>query len=290
MGYLETRAGLAGKVAVIFGGGGGLGRAAAQDLGRAGVRLWLADRNEELLSATADELRSSGVELMSEVLDARDPEALSACFSRVDDTYGPLDVLVNVVGGTFKQSFEESNPRGWDAIIRTNFTWLLHATHLAIPRMKAKGGSIINLTSIEGHRAAPDYAVYAGMKGAVINFTRTVAIELAPYQIRVNTIAPDKIPTEGSTALVTDDADRELDELSPRISVPMGRKGVYEDLGGCVLFLASDLSRYVTGTSMHPDGGALASSGWFNWPGAGFLNSPPAEVVREFRDAWLTRE
>ena len=127
MGHLETRAGLAGKVAVIFGGGGGLGRAAAQDLGLAGVRLCLADRNEELLSATAAELGAAGVEVMTEVLDARDPEALGAFYGRVDDAHGRLDVLVNVVGGTFKQSFEESNPRGWDAIIRTNFTWLLHA-------------------------------------------------------------------------------------------------------------------------------------------------------------------
>src|SRR6202041_3108627 len=126
---------------------------------------------------------------------------------------------------TFRQLFSESNPRGWEALIRTNFTWLLHATHLAIPRMRAAGhgGSIINLTSIEGHRAAPNFAVYAGMKAAVTNFGRSLALELAAEGIRVNAIAADMVPTEGSYQITADQgeaapwADEQLSLLTARI-------------------------------------------------------------------------
>ena len=269
MGHLEDRAGLRDRVALIVGGGGGLGRACALDLGRAGMRLALCDRNAELLAETAATLTAEGVDVVTATLDARDPDALAAFFDVAGDR---LDVLVNVVGGTFNQRFEESSPKGWDALIRTNFTWLLHSIHLAIPRMRAAGGgSIINFTSIEAHRAAPGYAVYAGMKAAVTNTGRTLAVELAPDGIRVNTIAPDITPTEGMQTML--DARTAGDDA---ISIPMGRMGTYEDIGGCALFLASDLSRYVTGQTLHPDGGAHASSGWFNWPGVGWRNTPPS--------------
>jgi len=283
MGFLEDRANLAGKVAVIVGGGGGLGRACALDLGRAGVRLALCDRNAELLAETVATLEAAGAEVLSEAFDARDPERLTAFFARADEAFGDrLDVLVNVVGGTRREDFADTVPKAWDAVIRTNFTYLLHSTSLAVPRMRrAGGGSIINLTSIEAHRAAPGFAVYAGMKAAVTNFGRSIAVELAPDGIRVNTIAPDMVPTEGIAAMSAGLPPRppEVEELATRIAIPMGRKGTYEDVGGCALFLASDLSRYVTGTVLHPDGGTYASSGWFSWPGTGFAVTPPVAVV-----------
>jgi NAD(P)-dependent dehydrogenase (short-subunit alcohol dehydrogenase family) len=150
-----------------------------------------------------------------------------------------------------------------------NFGWLLHTTHLAANQMKQQGhgGSIISITSIEGHRAAPGYAVYAGMKGAVTNFSRTLALELAPDRIRVNTIAPDQTPTEGLPM--------HYDERVVKAGIPMGRQGTYRDIGGAALFLASDLSEYITGTTLHPDGGAWASAGWWNWPELGWVNNPP---------------
>jgi 3-oxoacyl-[acyl-carrier protein] reductase len=278
MSYLDERADLGGRVAIVVGGGGGLGRACAVDLGGAGMRLALCDKDADALAATAAGISDAGGEVMAGELDAREPEELAAFFAEVDERYGgQLDVLVNVVGGTFRQSFDESSPRGWDALIRTNFTWLLHSTQMAIPRMVPSGGSIINITSIEGHRAAPGYAVYAAMKAAVTSLTRTLAVELAPSNIRVNTIAPDYIPTPGlASVLVGTDETRALQH---RVSTPMGREGNFEDAGGCALFLASNLSSFVTGTTLHPDGGAIASSGWFNWPDAGFLNHPPPAVL-----------
>jgi 3-oxoacyl-[acyl-carrier protein] reductase len=284
MSFLDERAGLDGRVAMVVGGGGGLGQACANDLGGAGMRLALCDKDAAAVEATASAIAGGGSEVMTGVLDARDPEALAAFFAQVDEHYGgQLDVLVNVVGGTFHQSFEESSPRGWDALIRTNFTWLLHSTQLAIPRMGAGGGSIINITSIEGHRAAPGYAVYAAMKAGVTSLTRTLAVELAPKNIRINTIAPDYIPSPGLQSMLV--GTQESRDLQHHIGTPMGREGNFEDAGGCALFLASNLSSFVTGTTLHPDGGAIASSGWFNWPDAGFLNHPPESVLEHLLES-----
>jgi len=284
MSFLDERAGLDGRVAIVVGGGGGLGQACATDLGGAGMRLALCDKDAAALESTASAIADAGAEVLTGVLDARDPEALAAFFAQVDGHYGgQLDVLVNVVGGTFHQSFEESSPRGWDALIRTNFTWLLHATQMAIPRMGPGGGSIINITSIEGHRAAPGYAVYAAMKAGVTSLTRTLAVELAPRNIRINTIAPDYIPSPGLQSMLV--GTEETRDLQHRIGTPMGREGTFEDAGGCALFLASNLSSFVTGTTLHPDGGAIASSGWFNWPDAGFLNHPPESVLEHLLES-----
>jgi 3-oxoacyl-[acyl-carrier protein] reductase len=278
--YLDDRADLAGRVAVVVGGGGGIGRACALDLARTGMHLALCDRDRGALDEVAGMLADTGGEVMTAELDARDADALSGFFDVADTRFGArCDVLVNVVGGTFRQPFAESNPRGWDALIRTNFTWLLHSTQLAVARMQRQGsGSIINITSIEGHRAAPGYAVYAAMKAAVTSLTRTLAVELAPDNIRINTIAPDYIATPGLDSLAGS-ADQETSALQHQIGTPMGRIGTFEDAGGCALFLASNLSSFVTGTTIHPDGGALASAGWFNWPTEGFLNHPPHDVL-----------
>lgn len=290
MTYLEERLGVAGKVAVIVGGGGGLGRASAEELGRAGMRLAICDRNEVLLEETAERIRAAGGTVFATVLDARLPEALEQFFMEVDRAYAnELDVLVNVVGGTFHQPFADSKPSGWQALIRANFTWVLHSSHLAIPRLRhtGRGGSIINFSSVEGHRAAPGVAVYSGMKWALEGFTRTLAVELGPDGIRVNTIAPDMTPTEGMGQTRGAGEWNRYDgspasQMTARIGIPAGRYGSYEEIGGCVLFLASDLSRYVTGSSLHPDGGTLASSGWFNWPGRGYDQMPPIEVADLF--------
>jgi len=272
MGFLEDRAGLTGKVALIAGGGGGLGRAIALDFARAGMKLVLCDRNEEMLDATVAAVTASGETPLPVLIDVRDADALTQAFADAVEHFGRLDVLVNVAGGTFKADFLDTNVRGWDAVIRANFGWLLLSTQLAAQQMlkQGGGGSIINLTSIEGHRAAPGYAVYAGMKSAVGNFARTLALELAPQGIRINNIAPDQTPTEGMP----------MDYVAEVIQagIPMGRQGTYEDIGSCALFLASDLSTYITGTTLHPDGGAFASAGWYNWPGLGYVNNPPASA------------
>jgi NAD(P)-dependent dehydrogenase (short-subunit alcohol dehydrogenase family) len=283
--YLDTRLGLHGRVAVVLGGAGGLGRACATELGRAGMRVAIADRDGGRLDATVARLTDDGVDVLGAALDCRDLDALTTFFAAVDDRFGALHAQLNIVGGTFRQDFEQTAPKGWDALIRANYTWLLGATQLAIPRMRATGGgSIINMGSIEGSRAAPGFSVYAGLKAAVANFARSLAVELAPDRIRVNTIAPDFVPTEGLEELSGYRGDGPVEQMARRISTPMGRDGDDGDVAGCALFLASDLSRFVTGSTLHPDGGAYASAGWFNWPGHGFQNTVPAEVAQRFVD------
>lgn len=264
-------------MALIAGGGGGLGRAVAVDFAQAGMHLVLLDKNEELLQqAVAEITDASDEEPHAALVDVRDADGVSQAFDEGLARFGKLDTLVNVAGGTFKANFVDTNARGWDAVIRANFGWLLHTTQLAANQMRAQGhgGSIISITSIEGHRAAPGYAVYAGMKGAVTNFSRTLALELAPDRIRVNTIAPDQVPTEGMPM--------GYDERVIKAGIPLGRQGTYEDIGGAALVLASDLSAYITGTTLHADGGAWASAGWWNWPELGYVNNPPLTGLDQY--------
>jgi NAD(P)-dependent dehydrogenase (short-subunit alcohol dehydrogenase family) len=279
---------LARKVAVVAGGGGGLGRAAALDLAGAGVDLALCDTDATALEQTAGHCRELGLEqVFHSVLDVRDTEALSRFFGEVGERFDRLDVLVNVVGGTFRAPFTEVSANGRDALVRTNFSWLVEATQLAARRMAhhGNGGSIIMLTSIEAHRAAPGYAIYAAMKAAVTHLARTLAVELGPQGIRVNCIAPDFVPTAGLDTLAADAgsgsalAARSGVDPGDALTIPLGRKGHAEDVGSCVLFLASQLSAYITGSTLHPDGGALAASGWWRWPDEGLQARPPAWVL-----------
>ena len=289
MGFLDDRAALGGKTALVLGGGGGLGRAAALDLARAGVHLSLADTDAGALASTVEEARAQDVDVLGTVADVRDPEALSGVFAATAGHFERLDVLVNVVGGTFRAALGDVSPKGRDALVRTNFTWVVDAVQRGAAAMRAagRGGSIVTITSIEGHRAAPGYAVYAAMKAAVTHLSRTAAVELGKHGIRVNCVAPDFIPTAGlagvagragsagQRAAAAGDASDPGDFLT----IPLRRKGELADVGGCVLFLASELSSYVTGTTLHPDGGALAMSGWMDWPDDGFTARPPAWVL-----------
>jgi NAD(P)-dependent dehydrogenase (short-subunit alcohol dehydrogenase family) len=165
VGWFEERAGLDGTVAVITGGAGGLGTAIATDLGANGVRLAVLD----LDGGAADRLRDERAGAIVHHADARDPQALAALIAAASERWGRLDTLVNVVGGTFRAPFLDTRPNGWDAVLRANLHHVLHACSLAAVRMRAggRGGSIINITTIEAHRAAPGYAVYSAAKAAV---------------------------------------------------------------------------------------------------------------------------
>ncbi|NUU21568.1 MAG: SDR family oxidoreductase [Streptomycetaceae bacterium] len=285
MGWFEERAGLDGTVAVVTGGAGGLGRAIVLDLAANGVRPAVLDVDAEAVAELRVELGEllgeRGTDAVIQHGDARDPAALDALFAAVDERWGRLDTLVNVVGGTFRAPFADTTPKGWDALLRTNLLHVLHACALALPRMRAggRGGSIVNLTTVEAHRAAPGFAVYAAAKAAVEQFARTLAVEAAPDGIRVNNVAPDFTPTPNMTRFAHGDGALSTPE-GLRVAIPMGRAGQVADVSGCVVFLASALSAYLTGTTLHPDGGTFASSGWFNWPETGWANHAPPDALR----------
>ncbi len=283
MGWFAERAALDGTVALVTGGAGGLGEAIVTDLAANGVRMAVIDIDAEAVESVRGALDKNGGEAIVQHGDARDPEALAALFTAVDQRWGRLDTLVNVVGGTFRKPFVETSPKAWDALLRTNLLHVLHACSLAAPRMRAggRGGSIINLTTIEAHRAAPGFAVYAAAKAAVEHFGRTLAVELAPDNIRVNNVAPDMIITPNLTKFGMGTSSVGT-PLGQRVGIPMGRLGEVTDVSGCVVFLASGLSSFVTGTTLHPDGGTYASSGWFNWPDSGWANHAPRSVLEQF--------
>lgn len=280
MGWFEERSGLDGTVAVITGGAGGLGEAITSDLAANGVRVAVIDIDAEAAASLSRSLTEQGCEAIVHHGDARDADALATLFTAVDERWGRLDTLVNVVGGTFRAPFTDTTPKGWDALLRTNLLHVLHACSLAVPRIRSggRGGSIVNLTTIEAHRAAPGFAVYAAAKAAVEQFARTLAVELAPDGIRVNNVAPDYTPTPNIAKLSTGDS-AFATTTGVRVAIPMGRAGLVTDVSNCVVFLASGLSAYVTGTTLHPDGGTYASSGWFNWPDSGWANHAPPHAL-----------
>jgi NAD(P)-dependent dehydrogenase (short-subunit alcohol dehydrogenase family) len=184
-------------------------------------------------------------------MDVRDPDQVDAF---VDDAVRALghriDVLVNNAGGGFPASFLDVNAKGQETLIRENFSSVTHFVRACAPHF-APGASIINITSIEAHRAGPGFAVYSAMKAAVASLTKSLALELGERLIRVNCIAPDVIPTPGVG---------DMGDVATRMALPVA--GNVDDVAGAALFLATDLSRFVTGTTIHVDGGNDAAGGW----------------------------
>ena len=244
------------RVAVVTGAAVGIGAGIALAFARFGADLALVDRDEANLAATARAVEAAGRRAHCEVFDVRDAARVEAFHGEVARRFGRVDVLVNNAGGGFSAAFLELTPNGQDALIRENFLSVAHCIRAAVPRMPARGGSIINLTSIEAHRAAPGYATYAAMKAGVASLTRSLALELGERRIRVNCIAPDVIPTPG---------------IGPvRVNTPLPIPGRVEDVAGAAVYLASDLSRFVTGTTLHVDGGGFAAGGWRRTGEGGF--------------------
>jgi 3-oxoacyl-[acyl-carrier protein] reductase len=169
-------------------------------------------------------------------------------------------VLVNNAAGTFFARVTEVNEKGEQILINENFTQVTRFIRLAVPHMPA-GGAIVNLTSVEAHQAAPGFGIYSAMKAAVASLTKSLALELASQGIRVNCVAPDAIPTSGELG-ARGEMQRAATEYEPVIVPPLGRMGVPEEAARVVLFLASDASSFVTGSTIHVDGGTHAAGGW----------------------------
>jgi NAD(P)-dependent dehydrogenase (short-subunit alcohol dehydrogenase family) len=279
-------------VAVVIGGGSGVGAAVTLALAKAGVDLAFCDVKEDSIEPTRAQVERLGRRVTARVTDAFDSGQLAAFYEAFDHDFDRLDVVVNLAGGgQMFRDFAESTPEQWNGDIHRNFEWVLQSMSMAIPRIRAggRGGSVINFTTIEAHRGAARIAAYAGAKAGLTNFSRAVAVELATERIRVNLLAPDTTPSATSTNAVSAETlhetgfdDPELMAKSFAVYVPMGTAPPAEDLGDAVLFLASDLSASVTGTTLHVDGGTSASLGFLHWPPPlGWMPAPPAIWFRD---------
>ena len=262
---------LDGNVAVVTGGGGGIGRGIVERFVAEGASVVFAEIDADRARATQV---AAGEHCVATVLDVRESESADALMTTARDEFGRIDILVNNVGhyGGARKEFHEQTDAEWDDLYRVNLGHVLTCSRAALPTMVGQGaGSIISVSTIEAFRAIPTRAVYSAFKAAITGFTRSLAVEYAGRGVRVNAIAPDVVET--LQVPYSRWVGPEEQHLIPTW-VPVGRFGQPADVAGVALFLASDLSAFVTGTTVHVDGGTFAAGGWFPTEEGGWTNRP----------------
>src|SRR5206468_5374334 len=251
---------LAGKVALVTGGSRGLGLQRAEAVGEMGARVALTARKRDELEEAAARLRAQGVEALSLVCDLSNSQAIAPMVAQAIAELGPIDILVNNAGATWGATTLEHPLDAWQKVINLNLTALFVTCQEVgrrsmVPRRR---GKIINIASIlglvgGGESGRPPTLAYNTSKAGVINFTRSLAVEWAPYNINVNAIAPGFFPTKMTKGIM----EMMGDAVAER--APMKRVGGPEDLKGVAVLFASDASAFITGQVLAVDGGVTAT-------------------------------
>jgi len=247
---------VAGKVALVAGAGGGIGGACAEALAREGAAVLCTDIAAAAAAVTAGRIRDAGGHAAAQGLDVRDRDAVDQAVAEAVRLFGRLDILLDCAGISHRGNFLDLDAATWDRIIAVNLTGMFHLGQAAARQMvrQSGGGSIINVTSQLAEVARPERAAYVASKGGGRSLTHAMAVDLAAHGIRVNAIAPGPTLTGLTRASYTDPEARRATEAL----IPLGRLGQPDDLVGAVLFLASDESAWVTGSTVTVDGGYLA--------------------------------
>ncbi|MCH8234738.1 MAG: glucose 1-dehydrogenase [Chloroflexi bacterium] len=248
---------LEGKVAIVSGGASGIGEATSRLFAAEGASVVIADINDELGAALESDIRDGGGEAAYLKLDVTDEEQWRAVVAETVTRFGKLDIVVNNAGisAPGRPPTEEQTVEGWDAVMAVNAKGVFLGTKHAIPEMrKAGGGSIVNISSIYGNVGSKGGTAYHASKGACRTFSKAAAIQYAGEQIRVNSVHPGFVDTPMTAELHSLPGVHE-----ERVAkTPLGRMGLPEDIAYGILYLASDESRFVTGSELVIDGGMTA--------------------------------
>jgi NAD(P)-dependent dehydrogenase (short-subunit alcohol dehydrogenase family) len=268
------------RIALVTGGGGAIGAACGRAFADNGADVVIVDIVEERVQAAVAAVEERGRQALGIVSDLTQDGAVADMVAKANERFGRVDILTNALGEHLALAgpFEKSTPEGWDRLYRVNLLQTMQACHAVLPGMRErKWGRIVNFSSVEGIRSMPHAGPYTAYKGAIDSFTKTIGVEFASDNIRVNCVAVDKTR---SYQVNFYDMPAEYDRHVP-IWVPAGRYGEGDDVAAVVLFLSSEMAAWVVGQTIAADGGTLAAGGWYRTP-VKWTNSPL--LVQYFED------
>jgi 2-deoxy-D-gluconate 3-dehydrogenase len=246
---------LRGRVAIVTGGNGGIGRGIAIGFAQAGAAVAILGRNEEKNVRTLAELKNTGARAVAVQVDLTDRAALEPALRSVETELGPVDILVNNAGiVSLSGGILQETPESWDEVIETQLNSVFLLSKLVGTSMaQRRHGKIINIGSMYSYFGSGLIPSYSAAKGAIVQLTKSMAIELAPHGIQVNAIAPGWFETDMTAPVRSEEMKAMNDEIVSR--TPAGRWGQPEELAGPAIFLASQASDFVTGETLRVDGG-----------------------------------
>ncbi|HWP83583.1 MAG TPA: 2,4-dienoyl-CoA reductase [Terriglobia bacterium] len=253
---------LQGQVAIITGGGTGLGRAMALEFARLGAKIVIASRNPEHLEPTVVELKGTGCEAISVVTDIRDPAQVDHMIQKAKERFGAVDILVNNAAGNFICKAEDLSPNGWRVVVDIVLNGTFFCSRAAGKEMitSGRGGKILNVLASYAWTGGPGTVHSAAAKAGVLAMTRTLAVEWARHKIRVNAITPGRVETEGAGSKLWSTPEARARMLA---EIPVGRMGTCEEIAMGASYLVSPYADYINGENLTMDGGG--------WLGKGFL-------------------